>query len=290
MPSGRATLSDVAQRAGVSRTTASFVTTGREDMRISEEARHRVLRAASELNYRPNLMARSLRSKITKTIALVSDTIATEQYAGRAVYGCLTAATAHEHLLVIAETEGDPGVEARLVENLIDRQVDGFIYAAMFTREASVPRMLRGHPLVLLNCATKYWHVPSVVPDELEAGRTAARVLLDAGHRDGIYVVGERAAHSFAGRERMVGIERTLSEAGGRLAGTVDCAWWPEPAYDAVGRFLAAGGRPRALICLNDRIAFGAYQALHGAGWPFRRTCPWCASTTRTLLPGCARS
>ena len=254
----------------MSRTTASFVTTGREDMGISEEARYRVLRAARELNYRPNLMARSLRTKVTSTIALVSDTIATEQYAGQAVYGALAAAAAHRHLLFIAETEGDPAVEGQLVENLVDRQVDGFVYAAMWTREVHVPRVLRGHPLVLLNCTAKGWKVPAVLPDEVVAGRTAAEALLDAGHRDGIWVLGEPAPHTFAGRERIDGIEKALAAAGTRLAGTLECGWWPIGAHEALARFLDGGGRPRALICLNDRIAMGAYQALqeHGVRVP----------------------
>src|SRR3982750_4062245 len=120
MPPQRATLLQVAQRAGVSRSTASFVLTGRhQDMRISEDARQRVLRAAQELDYRPNLMARSLRTKITRTIALVSDPIA-----GRAIHGSLAAAVAHGHLLFIGETEGDPLIEEKLISDFLDRQVD----------------------------------------------------------------------------------------------------------------------------------------------------------------------
>ena len=44
---------------------------------------------------------------------------------------------AHEHLLFVGETEGDPSVEARLVEDLLGRQVDGFVYASMFTRQVT---------------------------------------------------------------------------------------------------------------------------------------------------------
>jgi len=72
--------------------------------------------------------------------------------------------------------------------------------------------------------------------------------------------------HLFAGRERMTGIEEALGSAGARVEGILDCLWWPEPAYEAVTRFLAGGGRPAAFICMNDRVAFGAYQALREAG------------------------
>jgi LacI family transcriptional regulator len=269
MPLNRATLQQVAQRAGVSRTTASFVLTGRHvDMRISEEARQRVLRAAKELDYRPNLMARGLRTKITRTVALVSDTLASDPYAGQAIYGSLVTAVARGHLLLIGETNGDPRIEERVIGDFIDRQVDAFVYASMFTRQVRLPRLLRGRPVVLLNCLTTTTRppLPAVIPDELTAGRSAAGVLIDAGHRDGIHIVGDLAQHVFAGRERMTGIRERLSAAGTGIAGTIGCDWWPEPAYEAVARALAEGVRPRAMICLNDRIAFGAYQALREAG------------------------
>jgi LacI family transcriptional regulator len=269
MPPQRATLLQVAQRAGVSRSTASFVLAGRhQDMRISEDARQRVLRAAQELDYRPNLMARSLRTKVTKTIALVSDTIASDPYAGRAIHGSLAAAIAHGHLLFIGETDGDPVVEEKLIADFLDRQVDAFIYASMFTRYVTVPKQLRGHPVVLLNCLSRgarpAFH--SIIPDELAAGHTAARALLEAGHQQGIYVVGHPGKGVFASRERLAGINEGLGQAGARVAGTIDCSWWPDSAYEAVSRALADGLDPRALICLNDRVALGAYQALRDAG------------------------
>jgi LacI family transcriptional regulator len=269
MPPQRATLLQVAQRAGVSRSTASFVLAGRHvDMRISEDARQRVLRAAQELDYRPNLMARSLRTKVTRTVALVSDTLASDPYAGRAIQGCLAAAFAHGHLLFIGETEGDPVVEAKLISDFLDRQVDAFVYASMFTRYVRVPKLLRDRPVALLNCLTRAAHPAqhAVIPDELAAGFTAARTLLDAGHRSGIHLVGNVAGRVVAARERLAGIKEGLGEAGARLAAPIDCEWWPDSAYDAVSRALRDGLRPRALICLNDRIALGAYQALRAAG------------------------
>ena len=70
----------------------------------------------------------------------------------------------------------------------------------------------------------------------------------------------------YAGRERRLGIEEILSRAQLTLAGTVDCLWWPEPSYAAVRECLLARARPSAVICLNDRVAMGANQALTEAG------------------------
>ena len=262
------TLQQVAQRAGVSRTTASFVLTGRDtDMRISNDARDRVLRAARELDYRPNRISQGLRTNVTHTIGLVSDTIATEPFAGEAIHGALTAALANDRMLFVVETEGDVHAEDQLIRDMLDRQVDGFIYAAMFTREVNVPARLSGQPLVLLNCTDADSRAPAVIPDEVNAGRDAAQVLLDAGHRDGIYIVGDPAPHLFAGRERVASINATLLAAGVRLSGNLECEWQPAPAHAAVREFLGTGGRSSAFICLNDRIALGAYEALTEAGF-----------------------
>ena len=79
----RVTLAEVARRAGVSQTTASFVLTGRGDeMRISEQVRVRVEQAVRETGYRPNVVSRSLRTGTTQTIGFVSDTVATTPFAG----------------------------------------------------------------------------------------------------------------------------------------------------------------------------------------------------------------
>jgi LacI family transcriptional regulator len=262
----RVTLLDVARHAGVSRTTASFVLTGRRDMRISVDAEQRVLRAARELNYRPNLMARSLRTRTTQTIGLISDTVATEPFAGEVVRGSLATALRMQHLLFIGETEGDPAVEERLVQDMLDRGVDGFLYTAMFTRRAQPPAALRGHPYVLVNCFARDRKATALLPEERGGGAAAVTALLAAGHTDGIHLVGVTPPDVYAAQERLAGMTAALDAAGQRLAGHHECDWWPEPAYAAVAALLAAGVRPSALVCLNDRIAFGAYQALQEAG------------------------
>jgi LacI family transcriptional regulator len=105
--------------------------------------------------------------------------------------------------------------------------------------------------------------VAAVLPDERAAGRTAARTLLAAGHRDRIWLVGESPAGVYAGRERRLGIAEVLSGTQLTLARRLDCLWWPEPSYAAVREALLANPPPpTAIICLNDRAALGAYQAL----------------------------
>ncbi|MPY98753.1 MAG: LacI family DNA-binding transcriptional regulator [Actinophytocola sp.] len=270
--SSRVTLADVARRAGVSRTAASFVLAGRTDMRIAEATRQRVVASADELGYRPNITARSLRTAVTGTIGLISDTITITPYAGGVIQGAVDTALTHDRLVFVAETSGDRDVEHGLLQEMLDRQVDAFLYAAMFTQLREPPELLREYPVVLLNCLAETFTAPAVLPDETGAGATAAMALLDTGHVDGIHVIGGRHDTAdtpggvVAGRERMAGIEAALAEAGTAPASVTECVWHtPVYGYRAVSDLLARH-RPSALICLNDRLAFGAYQALHERG------------------------
>lgn len=276
---GRVTLADVAKRAGVSRAAASFALTGRKDQRISEQTQIRVRQAADELGYRPSAIPKILRSGNSGTIALVSEFVASTPYATRSLTGALEAARENSKLLFIAETLGDPVVGERMLHDLIDRRVDGFIYASMFTQRVTVPEALRDMPLVLLNCVTEDDpRVPMVVPDEVSAGATAARAIVDAGHRAGIYYLGDappdfRGGSEWGGRigsavyDRVKGVRDELSRADIKLSGAVVLQEWePSNGRDAVEAMLQRGEVPRALICANDRVAFGAFQALKAAG------------------------
>jgi LacI family transcriptional regulator len=260
--------------AGVSPTTASFVLSGRgQEMRISSDVEQRVLKTAAKVQYRPNILSVGLRTGTTRTIGFVSDTVATLPFAGELIKGALEAARERGVMLFIGETEGDPELERQLLQAMHDRQVDGIIFAAMYTRRIALPKGLATAPAVLLNAISKRpSRLPSVLPDEPEAGRAAARVLLEAGHRDGIHLIGagpgarDVPAGGVAAVERLEGIRTTLAQAGVKVASGRLCREWEPDAGFAATRAVLRRGRPRALICFNDRLALGAYQALADAG------------------------
>ena len=256
----------------MSTTTASYILNGRStQMRISPETEERVRDAVSALGYRPNRSARSLRTASTATIGVISDFVASGDFASQMLAGAGAAARRSGRLLVIGETEGDPDVESQLIEEMLDRQVDGIVYVRLVTREVSAPTLLSEHRAVLLNCLDAQSGLPAVLPDELEGGRLAAELVLSAGASGDIHVVGEDPTPgALAGRLRLDGVCARLREARRELAGVVRCDWTVRAAYEAVDHWLAGGARPRALICLNDRLAMGTYQALgnHGLDVP----------------------
>jgi LacI family transcriptional regulator len=268
----KARLSDVAALANVSATTASYILNGRSaQMRISPETEARVRRAAAELDYRPNASARNLRTARTRTIGVVSDLVAGGQFASQMLTGASAAARRRDHVIVIGESQGDAELEALLIGEMLERGVDGLVYATMVTAEITASRLLQQERTVLLNCFDRTASLPAVVPDEYDGGRRAAEEVLAGGVAGEVYVVGEMPSPgAIAGRLRLDGISDALAAAHVPLAGVVACDWSVPAAYEAVHAFLARG-RPSALICLNDRIAMGAYQALalHGLEIPY---------------------
>ncbi|MDN3029307.1 LacI family DNA-binding transcriptional regulator [Streptomyces sp. S.PB5] len=261
----------MARHAGLSVTAASLVLNKRPGVRISEEARQRVFAAAEELGYRPNVAARSLRTRKTATIAFVSDVVATTRFAGDMIRGALDAAREREHVLLIAETQGDPEVERQAIEAMLDRQIDGFVYACMYSRRVTLPQAMSARPTVLLN-ADGDDSVPCVLPDDESAAYQVATALLERGHRR-IAVIGRTAEiernprRSLAAGARLSGIRRALAAYGARLSpGGQSDGWEPSDGYEATRTLLARRTLPQAVICMNDRLALGAYQAFAEAG------------------------
>lgn len=261
------TLRDVAHRAGVSRTTASYILNGRADeMRIAPATVDKVRAVVADLGYRPNRSARSLRTSRTATVGLISDQIAGEQYGSSMLTGASLAARELDHLVVMGESGGDAELERLLIDEMLEREVDGVVYATRTARTIQLPEGLRGVRSVLLNCEAPEERYASVLPDDQGGGRSAAAVLVASGASE-VWVVGEDPTpEATAGPRRMAGIRAELAEHGLDVAGVVACDWSVTEGFEAATSWLARGGRAQGLVCMNDRVAMGVYQALAEAG------------------------
>jgi LacI family transcriptional regulator len=256
----RPSLKDVAQAAGVSQTTVSFVLNGVK-AKIPHATRERVLAAAQQLDYRPNALARGLRRDRTETLGFVSDEITTTPYAVQLIQGAQDAAWERGHVLLTVNTGHDEEFERRAVETMLDRRVDGIVYATMYHQVVVPPADVRHVPAVLLDCRTADASLPSVVPDEERAAFDATSVLLELGHRRIGFVQnvdpipaawGRLAGYAKALQARGIPYDERLvtarsSDPGGGYAGTRALLGLDEP--------------PTGLFCFNDRVAMGAYQA-----------------------------
>ncbi|NQX27349.1 LacI family DNA-binding transcriptional regulator [Microbacteriaceae bacterium VKM Ac-2854] len=267
----RATLADVAAKSGLSKTAVSLILNERPGSRLSADAVERVRAAATELGYRPNPAAQSLRMGKTRTIGFLSDEVTITRFASAMIRGVLDAAEQQEHTVLIAETGREAARTAPALEAMLDRRADGIIVGLMGAKQIDVPPVTADVPVVLVNASSSTGE-SSVLPDENASGYAIARVLLDAGHRR-IAILGDwpeamvdpRVSATVA--LRFAGIERAFTEAGCEpvLRASV-LPWDPAPAHEAAVRMLDEGTAFTAVLCLNDRIAFGLYQALQERG------------------------
>jgi LacI family transcriptional regulator len=260
-----ATIKDVAQLAGVSFKTVSRVIN--RSPHVKEEVRQRVLRAADSLEYRPHYHARHMRTQRSKVLALLSDDIATTPFAGQIIQGAQEAALRQEMLVLTFNTGGDPGVEQAAVGMALERGVEGIIFAAMYHRAVHVPKDALRLPLVLVDCFTRDCPVRTVVPDEVQGGFSATKLLLEKGHRRIAMINADQKYPAAEGRLRgylqalekfRVTVEPELIRTGG---------WWQDDGYDHALVLLQRKQIPTAIFCASDRIAMGVYDALKEKGF-----------------------
>jgi LacI family transcriptional regulator len=154
------TISDVAQRAGVSTMTVSRVLNN--SGYASEETRARVLAAADALGYMPDALARSLRVKRTQTLALVLTDI-TNPFFTTVARGVEDAASAEGFSVMFCNTDESEEEEARYVRMLLERQVDGLLLVPACSSARSAEAALgRGKPVVVLDRLVKGVEVDTV--------------------------------------------------------------------------------------------------------------------------------
>ena len=263
----KATSQDVAELAGVSRSAVSLVLNGHGEGNISAANQAAILAAAKELDYSPNPVALSLRTRRSSTIGVVTDAIATAGYAGRLLQGAAQAAAADGYLLVVIDTQDDRAQEDRAYATLRGRRVDALLYAALSLRAYEPPAELSGGPrlpgqtpAVLANCFDPGQRLTAFVPDEVAGGRAATQVLVEHGHREIVLVAGAPEAVASGLREQ--GYRQAMADAGLPVPPVVVAGFEIDKGYAAAMHVLdRPGPRPTALVCANDRAAAGVYLA-----------------------------
>jgi LacI family transcriptional regulator len=237
-----ATIKDVARLAGVSFKTVSRVIN--RSPYVTEAVRQRVLRAVDSLEYRPHHHARHMRTQHSKTFAFISDDIATTPFAGQIIQGAQDSALRHEKLLLILNTGGDPIVEETAVQMALERGVEGIIFAAMYHRAVKVPKDAVRLPLVLVDCFARNSQIRSVVPDEVNGGFSATKLLLEKGHRRIAMINADQKYPAAEGRFR--GYRQALEDFGVPVKPELvrTGGWWQDDGYEHASALLQVGGKP----------------------------------------------
>ena len=266
-------LATIAKRAGVSKTAVCSALNGTEG--VSEKTRRRVQQVADELGYRPNLLARALRTQRTGMIALVS--YAPYAFVGMPFTGALDLRLREAGLhLVTACTYADPQRERESLEFFTSMGVDGLIVEPQPAPEnlEFYGQLAQQKPLVLIQDVAPLVSIPAsvVCVENQEVGYCAARHLLDSGRRHVAFLsVPDPDSQFWWASGRREGCRRALQEAGAPPLISIPIQHtWGEDDRDSSERsvceFLSQGGSVDGIVAVNDGMAFGALRALAALG------------------------
>lgn len=259
------TIKDVARRAGVSTATVSLVLSERPGVRISEATRQRVREAANELEFTPNILARSLISGKSEMLGLVVDDISAPFIVG-VIEGVERAARERRHHVIICQAK-DAEEEMDTIRWLRSRAVDGIIMASGLMHGAAITEYLERErlPLVLVNQQAE-GVAASVAPDHRAVGREAARLFLDAGYQKLGYL---GYSPSDANTLRLEGFREEAEKRGKKVEVAADDSAKGREELAAAGqtqgaKLLKAGCD--AVLAFNDFMALGFLEAARAAG------------------------
>lgn len=251
-------MKEIAEKTGVSVSSVSLVLNGRDSGRVKPEIARRVRETAERLGYKPNPLARSLRTSHTRILGFISEEIATTPFAGGIILGAQDAASTFGYMLITVNTDGGAD-ETNQIAALRRYGVDGFLYAKMSNRITQVPKELKAYPTVLVDASDRDGRMPGVTPDEHAIGYDGTMRLVKAGCTRIAYV--GCAKPMVAQIERFAGYRKALEDAGLPFdeALTVD-VMYHRPAQDAVDR-LVDDMHPDGVFCWNDARALYVYQS-----------------------------
>lgn len=260
----RVTLHDVAKAAGVSIATASWAINDNKKVRIPVETRKKVRKIAEQLGYRPNALAKGLVQGTSAIIGFVTDDVATTPFAGQVIAGAQDEAWRNGRILLIVNTDGKKSVEKTALKMMMEHQVEGIIYSTWYHRHVEPPKSLSEGPSVLVNCFDEKGLYPAVVPDEVQGGRTATKLLVEAGHRRIAFL--NTTSPSPARTGRLEGYKLALKDAG--IAFDSSLVMYVEPnqegGFNVTDALVDSGAT--SVFCHNDRVAMGLYDGLKDRG------------------------
>ena len=253
-------MADVARLAGVSHQTVSRVLN--EHPNVRPLTRDKVLAAIRELAYRPNAAARTLVTRRTHTLGVI--TADTMLYGPTSMlYGFERAA----HDTYFVSVASLPALDRRSMLDAVDRflgqGVEGIIViATQDTAVAALAHVPPEVPLVAVGCGTRA-SVTSVAIDNTAGAATATRYLFGLGHRCVYHVAGPSSC--LDAKERVVGWQQVIRAAGVPEPPVLAGDWSASSGYE-LGRQLASEPGLTAIFCANDTMALGVIRALTERG------------------------
>lgn len=259
-PSGRASIKDVALRAGVSVGTVSNVL-NRPEL-VTPDTKERVEQAMRELRFVRNASARQLRAGQSQTVGVIIRDLSNPFYT-TIVRGAEDRLAEDNLTLMLCSSDDDPKREKRYLRQFAEQGVRGVILTPTKHTESHLSILTQlGIPAVLLD--SKSMAFASVGVDNVSGARQAVRHLLQRGHRRIAYLGGPRNLEQC--KDRLQGAREAVEEAGLAPKSVLVPFELPQMTADAgqaaMASALDAPDAPTAVFCINDIVALGAMREL----------------------------
>jgi len=261
----RTTMKDVAKAAGVHSSTVSRVIN--DNPNISKNTAKKVLSAIKKLDYTPNALARSLKTKKIQTLGMLIPDIANPFFAGLA-RGVEDTANQHGFNVILCNTDDQLEKEKTYLRLLEERRVEGLILATAKIRDKSVMELEKSQfPYILLSRNIKELQENSISIDDITGGYLATQYLIGLGHRNIGHITGPY--NTTAALDRIKGYKKALlnyripfnkqyiGEGDFRIKG----------GYQVMNQFLQLTNSPTAVFTANDLLAVGAIEAIRENGY-----------------------
>ncbi|MBI5671368.1 MAG: LacI family DNA-binding transcriptional regulator [Chloroflexi bacterium] len=258
------TMKDVAHLAGVSVQTVSCVVN--DTGSISPETRQRVLQAIEQLNYRRDPIARSMRTRQTRLIALLVLDI-TNPVLSVIASNVEAAAYAEDYNVLLYNVSQDVRREQAFLEAVAERRADGMIIVNAVDRQHTFALLEESTiPTVLVDCVETP-ALPSVAVNNFRGAYLATQHAIELGHRQIAHLCGALTLE--VARQRADGYRQALADYGlhePQLVTPLNDRWDYHSGYYATRKLLEGSPRPTAIFAAGDQMAIGAYRALAEAG------------------------
>ena len=266
MPDRPATLRDVAAAARVHPATASRALNPETRLLVSEDTARRVTAAAAKLGYRPNPVARSLRTRRSYTVGVLIPDLNNPLFPP-IVRGLEDKLAAAGYVALIGNTDADASRERLIFEQMRARHVDGFVLATVTLHDRLLAEAAAADvPVVLMNRLSQDYSFPSVSVDNEQGARMAVTHLARLGHTRIAHIAGPQEAST--GASRMRGFRDGM--AAHQLEVSQDLIVYAsrytvEEGSRCCRELLARDGGFTAVAAANDMLAVGCYAALDEA-------------------------
>ncbi|MGY0374137.1 LacI family DNA-binding transcriptional regulator [Clostridium sp. JNZ J1-5] len=261
-------IKDVAREANVSIATVSRVLNNVDV--VNEETKKKVLEAIEKLDYRPNIVARSLKTQKTKTIGIIIPDISNPIYP-EIVRGAEDVANIYQYNIILCNTDLDPDKELEYLRVLGEKMVDGVIYISN-SLEKTILKTIKDSNIhiVLIETNGRETDFPSVVIDNKQAAIDVVEYLVKKGNKRIAYIGTDKQsinASAIRYRGYKAGLEKKEIPYDEDIAYFCKYSLKAEDGYEAMESILSKTKDIDSVFCVNDEVAMGAINALRDNGF-----------------------